>query len=173
MSHKQEDMIPWYRQFWPWFLMALPASVVVAGIGMVILAVRTPLSLVEDDYYKEGLAINQNLSSRAYARSLELQADIRIWSGQLQIDLNQSGMEQLRLRLVHSTDAALDRDLVLEPLGERRFATDLNDSLDGHYYLTLQGMESDRQWLLTSGSTVRFSGQSSGAPWEFRLNPGQ
>ena len=32
------ESIPWYRQFWPWFLIALPATVVVAGLfgaGMV------------------------------------------------------------------------------------------------------------------------------------------
>ncbi len=28
---------PWYKQFWPWFLIALPASVVVASLITVTL----------------------------------------------------------------------------------------------------------------------------------------
>ena len=35
------DDAPWYRQFWPWFLIAIPAAAVVAGIVTIIIAVRT------------------------------------------------------------------------------------------------------------------------------------
>ena len=30
---------PWYRQFWPWFVIALPASAVIAGLTTVWIAV--------------------------------------------------------------------------------------------------------------------------------------
>ena len=40
------DTKPWYRQFWPWFIIALPASAVVASLYTVSLAVRTTDSLV-------------------------------------------------------------------------------------------------------------------------------
>ena len=32
------DQKPWYKQFWPWFIMAIPACGVVAGITTVIIA---------------------------------------------------------------------------------------------------------------------------------------
>lgn len=172
MQQKQEDTIPWYRQFWPWFLMALPATVVVAGIGTVILAVRTPLSLVEDDYYKEGLAINQDLSSRSYAQSLGLQADIRIGTGLLQIDLNLPGMEQLHLQMLHSTDSSLDREFVPGQQGQRRFSVELNTPLSGRYHLNLQGQAGDRQWSLASSSAVEFSSEAVSPPMEIQLNAG-
>ena len=35
------DTEPWYRQFWPWFLIAIPAAAVVGGIVTIILAVQT------------------------------------------------------------------------------------------------------------------------------------
>jgi len=40
---------PWYRQFWPWFIIALPASVVVASFFTLWLAISNPDPLVVDD----------------------------------------------------------------------------------------------------------------------------
>ena len=172
MQHTREDTKPWYRQFWPWFLMALPATVVVAGIGTVILAVRTPLSLVEDDYYKEGLAINQNLSSRSYAESMGLQAEIRIWPGLLQVDMNQPGSQQLELQLIHATDSSLDREFVLGQLGERRFAVELDNPLVGRYHLNLHGQVGEMQWLLATSAAIEFSLQTTSSPLEVQLDAG-
>ena len=42
----QSASLPWYKQFWPWFLIALPASAVIASLYTVSLAVRTTDSLV-------------------------------------------------------------------------------------------------------------------------------
>jgi hypothetical protein len=46
------DIEPWYKQFWPWFIIALPASVVVASFFTLWLAVTNPDHLVvdEDEY---------------------------------------------------------------------------------------------------------------------------
>ena len=44
--------VPWYKQFWPWFIIALPASVVVASFYTLWLAISHPDPLVieQDDY---------------------------------------------------------------------------------------------------------------------------
>lgn len=43
---------PWYRQFWPWFIIALPASAVIASFFTLWLAVSNPDQLVvSDDQY--------------------------------------------------------------------------------------------------------------------------
>ena len=55
------DTLPWYRQFWPWFLIALPACVVIAAIATALIASRHADDLVADSYYKDGLAINRRL----------------------------------------------------------------------------------------------------------------
>ena len=55
------DGRPWYREPWPWILMTGPAIVVVAGFTTAFLAVKSNDGLVEDDYYKQGLEINQTL----------------------------------------------------------------------------------------------------------------
>jgi len=40
---------PWYRQFWPWFIIALPASAVIASFITLWLAVSNPVTLVVND----------------------------------------------------------------------------------------------------------------------------
>jgi hypothetical protein len=44
--------LPWYRQFWPWFIIALPACAVIASFITLWLAVSRPDYLVvdEDEY---------------------------------------------------------------------------------------------------------------------------
>jgi len=40
---------PWYRQFWPWFLIALPAAAVIASFITLYLAITHPVHLVIDE----------------------------------------------------------------------------------------------------------------------------
>ncbi len=42
----REDTKPWYRQFWPWFIIALPASAVIAGLTTLWISMQTTDSLV-------------------------------------------------------------------------------------------------------------------------------
>jgi hypothetical protein len=44
--------LPWYKQFWPWFIIALPASAVIASFISLWLAVSNPETLVvtENEY---------------------------------------------------------------------------------------------------------------------------
>ena len=46
------EIEPWYRQFWPWFIIALPASAVIASFFTLWLAISNPDQLVvdEDEY---------------------------------------------------------------------------------------------------------------------------
>jgi len=44
--------VPWYKQFWPWFIIALPASAVIASFITLWLAISNPVQLIvtEDEY---------------------------------------------------------------------------------------------------------------------------
>ena len=68
---------PWYREPWPWFLMSLPATAVIAGLATVWIAVTSADGLVVGDYYKAGLAINQTLARDDTARALALTATLQ------------------------------------------------------------------------------------------------
>ena len=50
MSVMIEKGKPWYREPWPWILMIMPVTAVVAGSFMMWLAVSTEDGLVEHDY---------------------------------------------------------------------------------------------------------------------------
>src|SRR5690606_30434138 len=68
---------PWYREPWPWFLIAGPAVVVLAGVITTVLAVRSSDGVVADDYYKQGLGINRTLERDARAQALGIAATVQ------------------------------------------------------------------------------------------------
>ena len=48
-SHEHLDDKPWHRQFWPWFLIGLVSSAVLASLITLVIAIRNPDPLVERD----------------------------------------------------------------------------------------------------------------------------
>jgi hypothetical protein len=142
---------PWYREFWPWFLMSLPATAVIAGLTTVWLAYRTADGLVVGDYYKEGLAINQTLARDDAARALALTATLKAEDGTLTLTLGghlKPYPEQLILNLAHPTHQGMDHTLTFHHEG------------GGHYRATLPGMPAGK-WhaqLAGTASTWRLSG---------------
>lgn len=107
---------PWYRQFWPWFLIAIPAISVVGGVSVVVVAVRNADSVVADDWYKRGLAINVDLERERLAADLGISAALSVDGGGrgVQVGLQggaTDGERALTLELHHPTHA--ERDVVL------------------------------------------------------------
>lgn len=51
-QNQQLDDKPWYKQFWPWFIMALPMAAVIASIATLVIAIKNPDYLVveKSDY---------------------------------------------------------------------------------------------------------------------------
>lgn len=111
---------PWYREPWPWLLMAGPAMVIVAGVITIWLAVSSFDGLVVDDYYKRGLAINQTLARSEAARAFGIEGDWRIdpLSGVVTVELRlregTAAPDSLRLTLAHATRAGSDQKVDLE-----------------------------------------------------------
>ncbi|MFT3930203.1 MAG: FixH family protein [Spongiibacteraceae bacterium] len=52
-----EKYIPWYKQFWPWFLIVLPSAVVIASIVTLNIAFKYADEPVTGDYEKHGLTV--------------------------------------------------------------------------------------------------------------------
>ena len=78
----------WYKQFWPWFLILLPATAVVASIATLILAAQNADSLVVDDYYKQAMEINRDLSKIEHAQKIGLAANLSISNNKLYIEVS-------------------------------------------------------------------------------------
>lgn len=107
--------MPWYRHPWPWLLMMGPGMVVVAGLFTAWLAVKHEDGLVADDYYKRGLAINQELRRDAAAASLDIKAQVLFGDSAVRVFLSGPAPvpARLTLQLIHPTRASLDQRIVL------------------------------------------------------------
>lgn len=145
---------PWFQQFWPWFLIVLPGSVVVAAIATLFIAIKHSDELVLDDYYKDGLAINQQLSQDRQARRQAIVAEVSLRPGNdLSLRLIGQGLEgldHLQLALQHPTSTLLDQQIVLTRQHRDTFEGHLDSALQGRWYITLQPLphQQDGDWRL-------------------------
>ncbi len=114
MKPTQEDTKPWYKQFWPWMLIALPASAVVAGIITIVIATQNSHSMVKEDYYKEGLAINKSIDRQQHAQELNLAFELNVAPDSVTLTSKQELKHPvLYLFLQHPMTDKLDTTLVL------------------------------------------------------------
>lgn len=110
---------PWYREPWPWILMAGPAAVVVAGVVTTVVAVSTFDGVVADDYYKQGLAINRVIAREAAARRLGVSAAVSFGAERSTVRVRLAAgppAASLRLVLVHPTLKGEDQAVLLGPV---------------------------------------------------------
>ena len=139
-----ETIPPWYRQFWPWFLMSFPAAAVVAGIITIFFATDNHDHVVVDDYYKKGLAINRVIKQQELAATMGLvaKAEFIPATGELSLMLdsvgdNHSGKnpESLSLSFIHTTRADYDRHVLLHKNQQGLFKTSIKDIKAGRWNL--------------------------------------
>ena len=150
-NHAPGDDKPWYRQFWPWFVILIPALTVVAGITTVFIAMDAPSGMVVDDYYKQGLAINRDLARSERARELGLTARV---SHDPEVDvliielLGSAGANPgfLNLHLSHPTLPDRDQQLSLVIGPDGRYRSPLNGLLEANWHLEITSP--DDQWRM-------------------------
>ncbi len=139
-SQQHPDPRPWYRQFWPWFIIALPASAVIAGTLTLVIAVQNADDLVAENWYRDGRAINRNLEAERLAQQLGVSAQLRQRDGVLEIRLRASSAlpwpAQLELALRHPTIAAQDITLTLTRDQDGIYRAPLS-SITGERYISL------------------------------------
>ena len=68
--HTDTPIEPWYKQFWPWFILFLLGYSVVQGLTLLTIATKNPPGLISDDYYDVGKGINQSLKREDLAKRL-------------------------------------------------------------------------------------------------------
>lgn len=103
---QKHDNTPWYKQFWPWFLIAIPLSSLIVGSQIFRLATDGTNSLVVDDYYKEGKTINERLDKIEKAQALGIKTRLLVEEGNIAlefIDGSPSSGEALKLDFFHVT----------------------------------------------------------------------
>lgn len=146
----------WYQEPWAWLVFFLPFSAVVAGISTVIIANTNPDTLVVDDYYKQGKAINQELSKIKQAQKLGMRFGLKFIDNELII--RPTGIDKefplLNVNFYHPTLADKDFSLVLTANGHGNFthyfSSDKN--LSGKWRITITPFES--HWKIQAVITL-------------------
>ena len=142
---------PWYREPWPWILMAGPFTVIVAGLFTAWLAVTRADPLVVDNYYKEGLAINQVIERDQVAAQGGYRAEVMFGQSGSRVRLHLDGVASLpafvHLSMVHPTRAEFDRSVEMRSLQAGWYEGVL--ALPDAARWTLQIEDPQRSWRLT------------------------
>lgn len=161
------DNKPWYRHFWVWFVILLPASSVVAGITTVIIAFHNADDRVVDNWYEDGRGINKSREQEKRADELGLSATLDNRNGRavLLFDRDESvAAPSLKLALRHPTLAERDRVLRLAREGPGRYSAPVGLP-DGRWVATLAPEQGD--WRIRQRLDLHAEGATTlkAAPW--------
>ena len=161
------SVAPWYRQRWPWLLIAGPLIVVIAAFITAYIAWSTDDGVIAEDYYKRGLLINKSLARGARGAELGLGAIVHVGAdGTVRVDLTgPAGFEApaaVTLRLVHATRAGHDRSAALARDADGAYRGRVDPPPAGRW---LVSVETDT-WRLPSAEVA-------GRPDEVRLGTEQ
>ncbi len=143
---------PWYKIPQVWLIITFPSLAVIAGTYTIFLAVSTSDGLVEDNYYKEGLAINQSLEQDKKAEQLQLFSQLQLLEGK-DIRMKLTGKletlpEKLSVKWQHPTRSGFDQTI------------ELTKAEDGYYHGALQhGLEAGNWYLNISEADWRIKGR--------------
>lgn len=141
---------PWYKQPWLWFLMSIPIASVITSSIFVTIAVVGRDSLVSDNYYKDGMAINQTIGQDQLAVSLGLEPVLSFSGSEVTLQLKGSSalaaQPFLTLKILHPTIGAEDIELKLLPTADGVFLGDLPHAVEGRRYLDLYAF--DTSWRI-------------------------
>lgn len=135
----------WYKQFWPWFLITIPLISMILGGVIVYLALTSENSMVSDDYYKEGKAINVSLQKSRMAKQLNLVAGLQINGSSILVSFKQA---------LPPDPAAIKLDFFHATMESKDFAVMLTRDANGDYRGTFPVLEDGTQspvgkWQLT------------------------
>lgn len=158
-----QDTKPWYRQFWPWFLISLPASAVIASLYTVSLAVRTTDSLIVSSEDGMDVVAGRQLAAERRAKAVGLEATIAFDTrsgaivATLTSDANVDWPTSLELQLSHPAFADRDMTIALtrslpDESGNPTWSGHFVDVPEGRWYLVLE-----------DGDAWRLNGTWSGA----------
>lgn len=143
------DNTPWYKQPWPWLLMIMPATAVVAGLYTYSLAASGSSGLVVDDYYKVGKAINHSLAKGQHATALGLQGNLALTGQTVTLTLENAKVQdqpQLVLKLSHTTFPDRDQEVLLSKSAEGQWVGRIHVLSAGKWYAHLLPL--DASWRL-------------------------
>lgn len=152
----------WYREPWPWLLMAGPVIVIIAGFVTAWLAVRSSDGLVAEDYYKQGLAAGETLERSKRAEELGVGAALRLTGDRVEVRLDMrsaTGADvpaALLLTLSHPTRAGIDQKARLQRMKDSYVGV-LNLPASGHWLVLVE--DEARTWRVMASVMLPAAGE--------------
>lgn len=157
LSPTEVKVTPWYKQFWPWFLIGILFSSIIVSSTFAVMSVKSfDGMVVQEDYYEHGKAINMVLAKQEQARELNLSAELRLdpLTSDFVVDLSgDAHPDTLYLDLIFPTEDDRDQSFVLEHVRDGRYITQGPDNLRYRWYLQIQPALEDADWRLTGEAT--------------------
>ncbi|MFT6430068.1 MAG: hypothetical protein ACJAXR_003100 [Halopseudomonas sp.] len=157
----ENDIEPWYKQFWPWFLIGLLGLSVTVGLSLLFISFVYQDSMVRDNYYKEGRAINMHLGRDQMARDLSLVATFTIddLTGEISLTLNgdlEVYPEILQFDLISPSHSDRDRAIALNRVAANEYAGQMPQRIQGRNYIDLSdpARPGEAGWRLTDEVTL-------------------
>lgn len=131
-----------------------------------MIAVQNEPRMVNDNYYLEGLSINQRLEQQQQAVALSVTANLLFaeQDRQISVYLNGDGVtpDSLFLSISAPGDSKLDQNFILKKVNDRLFSSPLETLPKGRFYVRLE--PDDHEWLLMDEITLPNKGSIVIAP---------
>jgi hypothetical protein len=144
----------WWKQPWPWIILGMLGSVVVASMVTIVIAVKTQDTLVDSDYTKAGKTINLRLEKDHKAERLGIAIQLTAKAspdGYSLITANYKAADPaagrpkfLRLNLSHPTLANRDVAVALIWRDTGEYKAQISDLPSAHWYYSIEDPEA--QW---------------------------
>ena len=146
---------PWYRHGMVWLVVGIPLSSVIAGIYFIIIASSGANDVVVDNYYKDGLAINQSFAQDNKAKTLHISAYLSMNDKQQLVAIvANTQVPFIEVRLSHHKDKDFDIQGAMV-LSEKKsdggvYRLQLQQPLQGLWFVQLTAHQTlrDTPWRL-------------------------
>lgn len=158
MNQIAEKVLPWYRQFWFWFVFGPLIFIIVLCAFTVSIAFNFADDVVTDNYYKSGLMINQTLKQDETAAALHLIAHVKFDQTTGEIFVSLSGdhkfPKNLLLFLDNPVKSKKDQSVLLTEMSAGQYRGELSSPVEYSWYIALVpdsdvSKRKQAEWLLT------------------------
>jgi hypothetical protein len=139
----------WYKSRWGILVFGFPIASVIMGCITLYIAFTYPDSIVQDNYYKDGLSINQQIDDLEWASELKLRVQLNLSDGLINATINPALAEetqQVKIAFHHNLNEDLDTHIVLNRQSETEFVATMNPLKVANWYVDISPISGEKIW---------------------------
>jgi uncharacterized protein len=153
---------PWYRQTWPWILIAIPFSSVCVGSYFAYIAIHGADPMVQEQYYAAGQSINKVIAAGQRAQQMGLAGSLDFAGNKVSLVLTDKKATVLppvlNVQLSHPTIASLDQSVTLVASEPGHYAGQMKPTSATRWDITIAAPDNawslSGRWNRDEGATV-------------------